>query len=191
MKHTAVQCSEKYIANMRHNYIVQMYKEWRAGIPPGFFKRFLQEGIQPFLAKRGYRLNQSWESLTRYCNEWAFSHVQIQRRKHEFLQRTFLKFFHDGGEEEFDWFNFTIPSDDWEELAEEWKRPEFLDDSDAGLTQRIDLPMFVWNLLDLENSKKHIQWLQINEDNEENDIQYLQPQQTHEEQAFGGDRRTH
>ena len=186
-----VRCSEKYVADMRRKHVTQMYKEWRAGIPPGFFRRFLQEGVKPFLAKYGYALNESWEILARYCGEWAFAHVQIHRRKHEFLQRTFIKSFHDGGEEEFDWFQFTISNDDWEELANQWMCPEFLDDSDVGLDQRIDLPMFVWKLLDLYGSKKHIQWMYINEDNEENDIQYLQPQQTQEEQAFGGDRRTH
>jgi hypothetical protein len=191
MKHAAMVCSEKYVASMHRKQTVQMYKEWRAGIPPEFFKRFLQEGVKPFLAKHGYILNPSLDILSKYCAEWAFAHVKIQRRKHEFLQCTLLKSFHDGGDEEFDWFQFTIPIDAWEDLAEEWKCPEFLDDSDAGLAQRSELSMFIWKLVDLNCSKKHIEWMRINEDNEENDIQYLQPQQTQEEQAFGGDRRTH
>jgi hypothetical protein len=191
IKSAAMYCSEKYVATIRRKQTVQMYKEWRAGIQPGFFKRFLEDGVQPFLAKHGYLLNPSLDVLTRYCSEWAFAHVQIQRRKHEFLQCTLLKSFHDGGDEEFDWFQFTIPNDDWEELADAWSCPEFLDDSDAGLSQRSELSMFIWKLVDLYSSKKHIEWMRIYEDVEENDIQYLQPQQIQEEQAFGGDRRTH
>jgi hypothetical protein len=192
LKHSIVTCAEQYGRTQRRKEIRSLYDDWRPGIPRDFFKRFIHQGLQPFLARYGYSLNQSWDQLERYCAEWAFAHVQMQRYKQQFKQRTFMKQFHTGGEEHFDWFQFTIPYEDWETLADAWKCPEFLDDSDIGIAQRLDLSMFVWNLIDLVCSKRHIEWLQFHEDGDEDDIQYLQPQFTADEgHAFGGDRRTH
>lgn len=192
LKHTVVSCAFRYRNSIHRKTIRSLYDEWRAGIPHGYFKRFIQEGLKPFLAKYGYSLNESWNQLEQYCAEWAFSHVRMQRAKHLDIQRTFMKQFHEGGEEESDWFSFTIPYEDWETLAKDWMCPEFLDDSDVGLNQRLDLSMFVWNLVDLYASKRHFEWVQFIESSEDDDIHYLQTNVTTDDGvAFGGDRRTH
>jgi hypothetical protein len=191
LRRAAIDVADKYVAQLHRKEIVQMYREWRAGIPEGFFKRFIKVGIEPFLKGYGYQMNTSYSQIEQFCKEWAFAHVQIQRKGGESLQRTFLKAFHDGGEEEYDWFMFTIPSDDWMEFANGWSYSEFLDDSEAGYAQRMDLPLFVWRILDLAGSKRHHKWLEFNTDDDEDEIVFLQAVQTNDEgRAFGGDRRT-
>ena len=192
LKQGIVPCADHYTQALQRKQKRRLFEEWRAGIPSGLFTKFITNGLPPFLAKHGYTLNQSTDQLVQYCVEWAFAHVWMSRKKQSFLQRTFMKQFHDGGEEDFDWFYFSIPMDDWEELADAWSCPEFLDDSDAGTAQRLDCPMFVWNILDLGSSRRHMKWMAMNDLLEDDETHYLQSQAiTDESMAFGGDRRTH
>ncbi len=185
-----IRATNKYVAHMNHNEILKLYREWSAGIPSGLFKRFIKEGIEPFLKRYGYSMNISYSQLEKFCKEWAFAHVHIQRKCGEALQRTFLKTYNNGGEEEYDWYMFTIPTDDWLEFANEWSCPEFLDESDTGYAQRMDLPLFVWNIIDIEHSARHHKWLEFNKEEDEDDVAVIQPILNPEDRAFGGDRRT-
>ena len=190
-KRRGIDIPNKYIVALKCKETRAMYKEWYAGIPDGFFSLFVKHGLTSFLKRYGYEMNQSTPQLIQYCKEWAFSHVHIQRKKHISLQRTFLKIFHNGGEEELDWFLFSIPPDDWDAFADQWKCPEFLDESDAGYAQRMDLTLFVWNIVDLVNGRQHAKWVQFNETGDEDDIAYTQTAINPDEgAAFGGDRRT-
>lgn len=193
IKHGLVPCADHYTQALQRKQKRKLFEEWRAGIPSKLIREFITRGLPLFLAKYGYKLNQSTDQLVQYCVEWGFAHVWMTRNKQSFHQRTFVKQFHDGGEEDFDWFYLSIPMDDWEEFADAWSCPDFLDSSsEAGLAQRLDLPMFVWNILDLLNSRQHMKWLSMNELIEDDEIQYLQPQVIADEgTAFGGDRRTH
>ena len=192
IKRATITVADKYITQKKYKEVQNLYKEWRSGIPDGFFKRFIKEGIEPFLRGYGYTMNISYSQIEQFCKEWAFAHVQIQQKSGEDLHRTFLKIYHYGGEEEYDWFSFTIPSDDWSDFTSKWSYPEFLDDSDAGYAQRMDLPLFVWRIIDLESSKRHHKWLEFNNDNDDGDDHVIIPSilNPDEGRAFGGDRRT-
>lgn len=169
-----------------------MFQSWRAGIPPNYFLRFVKLGLQPFLRKYGYSIQQNYTWCAKYVASWLFSHVQMNRMKHKGLKRTFMECTNSGGEEEMNEFLFAIPFDDWEAFADQWKCSECLDDSPTGLDQRLDLPSFAWNLVELEASRAYHKWIDTMKYMDGNDDEPVYVSATHQEDtAFGGDRRTH
>ena len=103
-----------------------------------------------------------------------------------------MKCAHDGGEDELDWYTHSIPFDSWEALASKWAAPGFLDDSDAGYAQTIDIAQFAWQLIDLYSSRTHLRWKDMIEyhdlDEDHGRVSYAQPAE--DTGAYGGDRRT-
>ena len=168
------------------------YLEWVSGIPDGYIARFIEEGLCPFLKKYGYAVSYSPKDLIQACKEWAFSHVQIRRKGPDLYDRFFMKCAHDGGEDELDWYTHSIPFDSWEALASKWAAPGFLDDSDAGYAQTIDIAQFAWQLIDLYSSRTHLRWKDMIEyhdlDEDHGRVSYAQPAE--DTGAYGGDRRT-
>jgi hypothetical protein len=170
--------------------IQSMYKSWRAGLPANYFLQFVKKGLQPFLRAHGYTISPNDQWSAKYLSSWLFSHVQMNRNKQHSLKRTFMQTIHNGGEEEKNEFFISISFEDWEALADMWKCAECFDDSPSGADQRLDLPSFVWNIVDLSNSRRHIEWLERTNYGEDDDTHVYVP--THQDDtAFGGDRRTH
>lgn len=160
---------------------------WLSGLPNGVIERFITNYLQPFIESKGYRLGLSLQDQVRFVRSWAFSHVEATH-KSSFLHTpevTILYCNHYGGEEEFEWYCQTIPTEDWQTFCEQFTWPELLDDSDAGLNQRADLFRLVWNMIDLDNSKQHLYWLDnVYDDDEEEEL--IQDDNL----AFTGSRRT-
>ena len=101
----------------------------------------------------------------------------------------FKKWAHYGGNEEYEWYQYKIPEEDWLALMDAWKVDGFLDDlSDVGYKQRNELVWFIWHCIDLDNCPQHMRWLDLFEDKAENDDYNL-----HQDEAnvYGGDRRTY
>jgi hypothetical protein len=166
--------------------------EWLHGLPDGHIERFVEEGLTPFLKKYGYKSCYDRKEQEKACKEWAFGHVRIQQKGPDLYDRFFIKCAHNGGEEEFDWYVHTIPLEEWETLAMKWSASEFLDDSDAGYAQVIDLAQFAWQLIHLDSSPNHIRWKAIFESSDYDDeyIVASHAQPTEDTGAYGGDRRT-
>jgi hypothetical protein len=165
----------------------ELYTAWISEIPENYFERFLEKGVKPFLARFGYRLGFSQLERVRILRAWAFAHVQTQRLvKYHGNYITLVKYAHEGGQEEYDWFTYIISHDDWDALAQEWYSTDFLDDSDPGVSQRLDLPRVLWSMISLEGSRAHQQWLDVVMDtaDQEDAIQ----EDSHI--AFTGNRRT-
>lgn len=185
---------EQWLACQKKKETQAMYNSWRAGIPPNYFLQFVKHGLKPFLRKYGYAIQENYDWCAKYTASWLFSHIQMNRKKHQQLKRTFMQTTHSSGEEEMYEFFYAIPFEDWEKLADAWSYPECLDDSPAGSEQRLDLSSFVWNLVDLQNSRAHMKWLDTMKYIDGNDDDYhhnSNHQQQYDEPAFGGDRRTH
>jgi hypothetical protein len=174
-------------ASIREDYLT-----WIHGIPDGHIERFLEEGFQPFLKRNGYRTCYVPKDLTRACKEWAFAHVRIQQKGPDLYDRFFMKYAHNGGEDEFDWFIHSIPFDSWEALCNKWSTSEFFDDSDAGYAQIIDIAHFAWQVVHLDSSPNHHRWKETIEPSEHDDdyIVASHAQPTEDTGAYGGDRRT-
>lgn len=168
------------------------FLEWVNGIPDGHIARFIEEGLQPFLKRYGYYMCYSLKNLIQACKEWAFAHVQIRRKGADLYDRFFIKSAHDGGEEELDWYMYTISFDSWETFAAKWIAPEFFDDSDAGYAQTIDIAHFAWQLIHLDSSPNHFRWKDMIEyhDLDEEYGRTSQAQPAEDTGAYGGDRRT-
>jgi hypothetical protein len=140
----------------------ELYSSWISEIPENYFKRFLEQGIGPFLDNFGYRLGLSSNQRISMLRAWAFAHVQTQQQpKYYGKYITLLKCAHDGGDEEYDWFLHTISQEEWNALSDHWYSTEFLDDSDPGVSQRLDLPRVIWHMIALEGSRAHQQWLDV------------------------------
>jgi hypothetical protein len=153
--------AQSYLRTLKKRTIQEWYYDWLENIPEEHIERFLQDGLIPFLKKHGYSVLYDTSFLHKACYEWSFGHVRIQRQKSKMLDRTFLKCAHNGGEEEFEWYVHSIPTENWLQLCSIWKQEEFLDDSETGYAQMCDLYLFAWQLIDLENSKAHHKWLDI------------------------------
>jgi hypothetical protein len=165
----------------------ELYSNWIHEIPEGYFARFLEKGVKPFLTRFGYRLGFSLPDRIHILRSWAFAHVQTQRLSRYYGNYiTLMKCAHDGGNDEYDWFRHTISEDDWDTLAEEWYSTDFLDDSDPGVSQRLDLPRVLWSMISLEGSRTHQQWLDVVVDAAEQD----DGTQEDSNVAFTGNRRT-
>ncbi len=170
----------------------QEYKNWVAGLPDCHVEAFVEQGLEPFLKRRGYHPGYVTQTITKACKEWAFAHVRIRRNGPDCYDRFFIKTANTGGEEEFDWYTLKIPFEEWEALAAEWWAPEFLDDSEAGYAQIIDLAQFAWQMIHLESSSSHLHWKAKIEGYEQDDDYHPSsaPQATEDTSAYGGDRRT-
>lgn len=178
---------ERERAQLRSEYL-----EWTNGLQDGYIARFVEEGLRPFLKRHGYEVCYSPKTLTQACKEWAFAHVQIHKKGSDLYDRFFMKCAHNGGEDEFDWYNHTISFDTWETFSEKWATTEFLDDSDVGYAQRIDIAHFAWQLIHLDSSPNHIRWKETIEyyDLDEEYWHSSQAQPSEDAGAYGGDRRT-
>lgn len=167
-----------------------LVREFRRDVSRAYLADFVQNGIRPYFASIGYNLIQPLDQCVTMLESWAISHLWIQRHKGEYLELEFLKCFHAGGEEEYNWFCHAVDSNCLDELMNAWKTTEFLDDSDAGYAQRIDFLTCIWQLIDLDASKTHQYWLNyIVEDCSDEEQGFLVHH--HEDHAFAGDRRTH
>lgn len=170
----------------------ESYTCWKDGLPDHHIERFVEEGLRPLLKRNGYHVALIPQTLAKACKEWAFAHVRIQQKGSDMFDRFFMKCVHYGGEEEFDWYMYNLPFEKWDDLCQEWAAPEFLDDSDAGYAQMIDLAQFAWQTIHLDTSPSHIYWKKTIEqaDQDEDYTPILQTQPIEDSGAYGGDRRT-
>jgi hypothetical protein len=176
----------------KESLIEYQYGCWYSNIPEKWIEDFVEKGLIPFLNQHGYSVAYSLKEVVHYCKRWAFAHVQVTSNKTKMLEISFLKTMNSGGAEEYDWFTYTIPSEEWFNLAEEWSELQFLDETDAGESQKLDLQEFAWHILYLEGSKAHEEFLYFTESDmvdQEDDI-VAQTVQPDDQGAYGGDRRT-
>jgi hypothetical protein len=155
------------------------YNEWDSCLPNNHIECFVRNGIKPFLNRHGYSLGFSDNLLIKYCKIWAFTYIVKNNKK-------FVSWAHDGGDEEYDWYRHNISMDEWEKLCDYWKAHKFLDDSDIGYKQAIDLHWFIWQCISLENSKQHQIWLNYNTVYDDDEYWV-----NDDNQAYSGDRRTY
>jgi hypothetical protein len=181
-----------FLRELRNHHLNNLYWQWFSKLPEGWVETFVEEGLLPFLKQYGYSVGFSKKEVINYCKSWAFGHVQLALNKSKFLELSFLQTKNTGGSDEYDWYTYTIPSEDWLEFTEYWSELEFFDDTDAGESQKTDFPMFVWHILYLEGSKAHEEYLYFTETDtfEQDDDGVHQPLYHEDQGAYGGDRRT-
>jgi hypothetical protein len=180
-----------YMKRLQNASMASEKLEWKKGLPPTWISNFICNGLLPFLKDHGYSVGFIEKTIEKYCIEWAFAVHYVTMHASKMYEYSFMKCVHNGGPEEFDWFLFKIPSEDWDALADDWQQTDFLDDSDTGVSQRRDLPFFVWRIVQLYGSPAHEEWLYTSEagDSDDDDI-YPVVSHYDENSAFGGDRRT-
>jgi hypothetical protein len=171
----------------------EKYREWHQELPTGWLARFAEKGLRPFLASYGFDVSMSPKELVKWIAEWAFTHAWVQQNSKKRLPRTFLQGLNHCGEQEFDWFCHTIPTEDVMNFADKWQTDEFLDESDAGFAQRFDLLIFMWHIVNLETSRAYNEYINDTQEYGQNGDkdEDLPTAVTSEDTAFGGDRRTH
>lgn len=134
------------------------YYNYMVEFRPGFFEDFVEFGLFPFIKKHGYRIGVSEEICTKRLKHWAWAHMYVQTNKSKNYEITKELPYHDGGIEEYDWFNYNFPDDTMAKFYKRWGTVWFLDSSECGLSQQNDFKDFIWIQLDLYNSKNHIFW---------------------------------
>lgn len=190
-----------YFPSINPTYFLRARKEnqnedefwnWFSQLPDDWIADFVKNGLLPFLNRYGYTVAYTLKEIIAYCKRWAFAHVQVTSNKTKLLEISFLQTRNMGGPEEYDWFTYTIPSDEWVSLAEDWSELQFFDETDAGESQKVDLQEFAWNILYLEGSKSHKEFLYFIESDvyDQEDENTGQPLQLDDQGAYGGDRRT-
>jgi len=172
-------------------YIDELYVDWITNLPDKWIDEFVKYGLFPFLHTHGYTLYYDIKTVTEHCKEWAFCHVLLKRQGSRYKTRVFDTCIHSGGIEELDWYHHTISTDAWLTLCSKWSNIDFLDSSDPGYSQCMDLSIFIWHMIHLDRSKSHTIWIQHMETLEQ---QYDDPLGHHitldEVNAYSGDRRT-
>jgi len=172
--------ASKFLAAIASRKNSEAYSKWKDELPELWIESFIKYGVKPFLNKYGYSLGFSDSRCIQYCKRWAFAH----------LSRGIIDpidWAHEGGEEEYEWYQDTISILEWNEFARAWQASEFLDSSDAGYNQNINLSKFIWQCISLEGSSRHTEWLDSLEE-EESAEQFWISDDSH---AYGGDRRTY
>jgi hypothetical protein len=166
-----------------------VYSAWRAGVSDTWLHRFVETGLRPFLLFFGYKLNVNDAHVVKCIRQWAYGHVLVQRYPSQGLEVRFSQGIHPADREAFEWYQSQISLEQWETLCDSWKTTEFLDSSDAGYAQRLDISNCMWYLVDLYGSKSHKKYLDTlpYEDYDEQHI----VQHQDDSHAFTGDRRTH
>lgn len=160
--------AQVFLSKRRNDEHSALRREWKKELPQGWIAHFLENGLIPLLKARGYTIGYSLLSATQYCSEWASCHVLVKHYKNQNLLIVHKKNINKGGLEEQDWFFHNIPIEDWFALCERWSAHEFLDDSDIGCEQRMDLPYFAWHLVSLSSSRAHqkyLDWLSGSDEN--------------------------
>jgi hypothetical protein len=160
--------AQAWIIRRRNEEYTALRKAWKKELPQGWITRFLEEGLLPLLKIRGYIIGYSLLSASRYCSEWASSHMLVEHYKNENLVIIHKKNSNQGNQDEQDWFFHNIPSEDWISLCERWSTTQFLDDSDVGYAQQMDLPYFAWRLVSLSSSRAHQKYLEWSSGSDEN-----------------------
>jgi hypothetical protein len=169
----------------------EAYNEWINEIPEDWIEQFCKNGLIPFLSKYGYSVTYDLNTIIDYCKEWAFNHVKITTSGLTLKHCKYLKPNNTGGQEEKEWYEFKISCEDWSVFASLWATTGFLDDSDAGQSQKIEVSIFAWHLINLEVSPTHIKWLELNDIlQQQDDIQNTYHTVIDESVPYGGDRRT-
>jgi hypothetical protein len=171
--------ASKLLISVKKTEINKAYNEWFNCLPLNHIESFVTHGLKPFLLQFGYTFGFSEEKMISYIKRWAFNYVLRNNME-------FVNWAHSGGDEEYDWYRFNISMDDWDGLTKAWKASRFLDDSDAGFHQGVDLSWFIWSCISLDLSKQHHKWLDMNTDLEEEE-QWVND----DNHAYGGDRRTY
>jgi hypothetical protein len=166
----------------KYKYDVQnyFYNEWISDIPFNYIQYFVEYGILPFLKLHGYTIDYTLDKIASCLDEWAFHHVLITQYGSLYKTISFITCSHDGGEDEHDWFHHRIATDDWFKLCSSWAVTGFLDDSDTGRSQQLDISNAVWNLISLTNSPSHHKWQQHVESLNYQDHEYWSGQHTDE-----------
>jgi len=159
------------------------FNAWISDFPTNYFKQFVDDGLKPFLKKYGYSLGFSNSRLNSYCVRWAYSYSN--KYPGEVIE--FTKWAHSGLMDDYEWYLYKIPQDDWNMFMKSWENQGFLDDSDIGHAQCNDLVTFIWQCIDLNNSVEYYNYLEIMGDNEETEENNVHD----ENNAYGGDRRTY
>jgi hypothetical protein len=175
-----------FLQKLVQNQKRKKYCEWRSKFPEDWIELFVQQGLIPFLKKYGYKLGFTIEKCIQYTTTWAFLHVYT---KDSYECKAWA---HYGTINEYEWFQYKISQDNWSNLIDSWKVQGFLDndDSESGYRQTNDLVWFVWHLIDLENSREHMRYLEYFEDNEEKNEEHYGYHQE-DTNVYGGDRRTY
>jgi len=144
----------------KYKYDVQnlFYEQWISEIPLNYIVHFVEQGLLPFLKLHGYTIDYTVDKIASCLEEWAFHNVLITQYGSLYKYVSYLTCTHHGSEEEKEWYHHCISTEDWFNLCSTWAVTEFLDDSDTGRAQQLDLSNAVWHLISLTNSPSHHKW---------------------------------
>lgn len=183
----AQQITQKYKYDVQ-NYF---YRQWISELPSDHVVHFVQYGLLPFLKKHGYTIQYNVNRIASCIEEWAFHHVLLTQYGSKYKSITYLTCDHDGGPEEKEYYYHCISTDDWLGLCVSWAETDFLDNSETGRSQQLDLSDAVWHLISLVESPSHIKWLQhMDSLNNYDDDYWPSHHHSHDEPgSYGGERK--
>lgn len=181
---TVVYPADRFMRSLYVKEETRKYNDWLQTFPANFFTNFMEDGLKPFLKYHGYELGFSVEKRASYCMRWAYSYSKNPGEEVEFT-----KWMHTGILEDYEWYLYKIPQEKWNEFMNNWMTLHFLDDSDIGHKQRNDMVRFIWQCIDLSNSRQYNNFLDFMYENDETDEN--NNMNNEENNTYGGDRRTY
>lgn len=164
-------------------------KAWLRSIPDGYVTEFVERGLLPLLKARGFAIGFTVADCVSCIKDWGFGHVWKSQHPTQKLVVKFVKTANQGTHEEYDLYKMKLDFFDLLELAEDWKREQFLDDTRAGESQLYDLDRLIWNMISVQKSKTFRAWHALMS---EEDYEEMNTAPSHQEDTgYGGDRRTY
>jgi len=180
-------------ATQKFKYDVQnyFYEQWKSDLPENCIHQFVQYGLLPFLKNHGYVINNSVERIASCIDDWAFHHVLVTQYGSKYKSITYLTCEHNGGHDEKDYYHHRISTDDWFGLCSTWASTDFLDDSETGRSQQLDLSDAVWQLISLLDSPSHKKWVHHMDSLNYQDDEYWSGHHYHHDEPgpYGGERK--
>jgi hypothetical protein len=149
------------------------------------FQYFINEGLIPFVKAHGY----IFQANIHLANDLA--NILYNENRQDFCRQPFSRERHGKNINDLDldyYLNFGISKDDWDTFWHDWQwMTDFYDDN---FRNRLLLPSFVYNRLDLENSPVTDKITRELEEEDEYDDMYIPAEQASEAIGQGKDRNS-
>jgi hypothetical protein len=155
-----------FITHLKEKRILNKRNTWARNYKFDYFYDITKYCIIPLLEKSGYTLGVSAYLFATRLRDWCWAH---ERANDEGNYVYISDPIHYGTQDDYDWYLHNCSSTMWDDLYAKCKVDGIFDDSDAGESQKIGLPEFVWNQIDLSRSKAYAKTCALRELYEDDD----------------------
>lgn len=129
------------------------------------------EELTVLCKRKGYVLDGRWKKGHKVVAKWLYAlHVQVIARRNQYGSVQYPKIKHRDWPEDKDIFEINIDQEAVEKFLDKWREHEDFDlETHIGLRVAAELPILLWNYVDLESSLQGKRMAKILETDSESD----------------------